>query len=390
MRTSLLKLQAMLGQLGTELDAANENVVALASNGAASMDAITEATAARDAIKTRFDLVKDEHDRAQLEAEAAIRATEAETVISTGDRIVAAKAAFFRAVLTKQPISDDIRAQLQAIPADGGSGGENFLPTTLSDELIHEPFATNPLRNIAPVTQVRGLELPRIAFEVDDDSFIGDDDTAAELEMTGDKVSFGRNKTKVKARVSDTVLLGSDVQLVSTIENALRSGLAAKEKKTAFAAVLDQVLGEEHMSFYQEVEGDTAIKEVTGTSKFKAIKNAIADLPDAFRENAKVVMTYADYVDILEDLANGSTPLYSAQPEQILGKPVEFCDSATTPIVGDFNYFRINYDIPPTYDTDKDVDAGEYIFVLTGWFDEKRLLNSAFRLAVVEPEVGEG
>ncbi len=33
-------------------------------------------------------------------------------------------------------------------------------------------------------------------------------------------------------------------------------------------------------------------------------------------------MRYADYLDIIEMLANGSATLYNAQPEQVLGKPV--------------------------------------------------------------------
>ncbi|OWU50654.1 hypothetical protein CEJ90_15355, partial [Staphylococcus aureus] len=43
-----------------------------------------------------------------------------------------------------------------------------------------------------------------------------------------------------------------------------------------------------------------------------------------------------------------------------------FTDAAVKPIVGDFNYFGINYD-GTTYDTDKDVKKGEYLFVLTAF-----------------------
>ena len=73
----------------------------------------------------------------------------------------------------------------------------------------------------------------------------------------------------------------------------------------------------------------------------------------------------------------------------MLGKPVEFCDSATIPIVGDFNYLHLNYDPETVFDVDKDVDKGEYIWVLTAWFDQRRRLDSAFRLAVVEEETPE-
>lgn len=386
---SLLQLQADLSTLGAELDTANDAVVKAATNGATSMEDIAKLEGTRDGIEKRFALVKKAHDDAEAEAKARLVVQQAAHPDNSADRMIAAKAAFYRAAITGGAITDEVRAALQAIPANDTSGGANFLPTTLSDELIHEPFATNPLRDISPVTQITGLRLARIAFEVDDDAFISDADTAAELEMTGDAVSFGRFKTKVKATVSDSVLHGSDLSLVNTIDNALRSGLAVKEKKVAFAIVANQVAGEEHMSFYQDsaVPGTPVIKEVEGTTMFAAITAAIADLPDGFRENAKVCMRYSDYVTILTALANGNASFFTAPPETILGKPAIFCDSAVVPVVGDFNYYRTNYDIAPTYDTDKDVETGEYKFVLTGWFDEQRLLNSAFRLAVVVPEV---
>jgi len=207
----------------------------------------------------------------------------------------------------------------------------------------------------------------------------------------------------VKVKISDTVIHGSDLDLVTYVENALRSGLAAKEKKVSFAGGSPNSSpssGEEHMSFYQpnpepnpdeqsqSSDNNYAIGTVEGNDYYEAITNAIADLHEDFRENAKVVMRYADYVTMLKTLSNNSMDLYRVQPEQIIGKPVIFCDSATIPIVGDFGYCRLNYDGDLVYDADKDVDNGNYIWVLTGWFDQHRLLNSAFRLAVLR-EVGQ-
>lgn len=96
------------------------------------------------------------------------------------------------------------------------------------------------------------------------------------------------------------------------------------------------------------------------------------------------MMTYADYLEIIETLANGSATLYGAQPEQIIGKPVEFCDAAVDPIVGDFRYSHFNYDPAITYESDKDVKTGENVFVLTAYFDHKIKLKSAFRIAKVD------
>ena len=66
--------------------------------------------------------------------------------------------------------------------------------------------------------------------------------------------------------------------------------------------------------------------------------------------------------------------------EEIIGAPVFFCDAAAidddggktgVPIIGDFRYFHINYDPDTIYDSDKNVDTGDYIWVLTAWFDAK-------------------
>lgn len=75
------------------------------------------------------------------------------------------------------------------------------------------------------------------------------------------------------------------------------------------------------------------------------------------------------------------------QQKKYLAKPVVFTDAAVKPIVGDFNYFGINYD-GTTYDTDKDVKKGEYLFVLTAWYDQQRTLDSAFRIAKAKENTG--
>ncbi|MEV2650790.1 phage major capsid protein, partial [Paenibacillus larvae] len=76
--------------------------------------------------------------------------------------------------------------------------------------------------------------------------------------------------------------------------------------------------------------------------------------------------------------------LYTAQPEQVLGKPVVFCDSAESPVIGDFTYSHFNYDLNALYDREKDVKTGIEQFVVTAWFDHQIKLKSAFRIAKVQ------
>jgi HK97 family phage major capsid protein len=385
----LYELKMALQMVGEQLKATEQDISAKAADPTAPIVDVQNLRTKKGELQERFNVLKEQHDQLEADQQAALNANKGKFTASTDpkDQIIAAKAEFIRAAIqNRQPSQDAVNIlQTQNALRTNGTGttggGDKFLPTTMSTQIISEPLVKNPLREIIGTSNIKGLELPKISFTIDDDDFITDDQTAKELKLTGDKVTFGRNKFKVFAAISDTVMYGSDLELVTYVENALRSGLAAKEKKVSFTKA--PKTGEEHMSFYSTANGITV---VNGTTRLKAIKAAIAALPEDYRENAKVVMTYSDYVDILEDLSNGSTTLYDAPPERIIGKPTEFSDAAVDPIVGDFSYAHLNYDGELVYDTDKDVKTGDFLFVLTAWFDQQLKLKAAFRIAKVVPE----
>ncbi|AOP14025.1 phage major capsid protein [Bacillus sp. GM2] len=379
----LFDLKANLNTVGTQLASVEKEIMNKAADPNASIDEVRSLKQKRDDLKERMDILQNQHDALEQEQKAKIQASleKAKAGASAGlnsedpkVKKISAKAGLIRATMRKEVPAPEVRA---ALGDNNGTGGEKLLPKTVSEELIHEPFVKNPLRELSTYTSVTNLEIPKVDFSLDDDDFIQDLQTAKELEVDGDVVTFGRRKFKVMAKISETILAATDTDLVATVERALQSGLAAKEKKVSFAVTPKQ--GEEEMSFYA-----AGIKQVSAEDKYKAIKKAIADLPEDFRENAKVMMTYADYLEIIETLANGSATLYGAQPEQIIGKPVEFCDAAVDPIVGDFRYSHFNYDPAITYESDKDVKTGENVFVLTAYFDHKIKLKSAFRIAKVD------
>lgn len=374
---TLYEAKQNLTTVGQQLEKVEKSLGERAVDTSATTEEIQTIQKTRDDLKARFEIIKEQHDGMEAEQKKKFAVNEDFNALSVDEQKHKAKAEFIRASLLNRPLSNESK-QLIAIPDTDPSGGDNFLPTTLEKELVHEPFSRNPLREISRVTAIKGLELPKISFQIDDDDFITDKETAKELELTGDTISFGRNKFKVKASISDTVLHGSDIELVSYVDNALRSGLASKERRDAFAE--SPGAGIEHMSFYN----GTDVKRVEKETLYQGIKAAIADLHEDYRENAEIVMRYVDYTDILEVLANGNATFYNAPPEQVLGKPVIFSDGAVNPVVGDFNYFGINYD-GMTYDSDKDVDSGNYLFVLTAWYDQKRSLDSAFRIVEVTP-----
>lgn len=373
---TLYELKQNLATIGQQLQKTENELAAKAIDPSASMEEIQALQKTKDDLKQRFNVIKEQHDTTEAEQKLKIQQLQNtengfKNETDPQQRIVKAKAELIRATMRKQSVSTEV---FQALGDNDSTGGNKFLPKTVSTDILVEPIVKNPLRNRSTVTQITNLEIPKLNFTLDDDDFIADTETAKELKATGDVVSFGRHKFKVFAGISETVLNGSDANLVSYVENALQSGVAAKEKKVAFTTT--PKTGEEHMSFYK-----AGVKEVTAESKYKAIKAAIADLHEDYRENAVIYMRYQDYMDIIEVLANGNATLYAAQPEQVLGKPVEFCDSAVDPVVGDFQYSHFNYDLDALYDRDKDVKTGIEQFVVTAWIDHQIKLKSAFRIA---------
>ena len=333
-------------------------------------------------LKNRVE--KYENDLKELDDEAA-KNFELENSIrnarNSGDEKIEAKAELIRAAMKKEKVSQRV---LNSLGEGSGNGnGENLLPTTLMTELVTEPFAVNPLRGVSTMTNITNLEIPKLAFTLDDDDFLtSNSETAKEMKLSASKIKFERKDFRVYADITDAVLRGSNVNLVGYVENALRSGMAKKEKKLAFAVGTSNP----ETSFYNKTNSNYDITAITKESKYLAIKAALADLEDDYADKAKIVMRRSDYFDIIEALANGNATLYQAQPESVLGAPVIFCDLATIPVVGDFSYSHFNYDLDATYESDKNIRTGITSFVLTGYLDHKIKMKSAFRLALVQGE----
>ena len=372
------QLQQMLNGVQADLQAAANKLNDMYADAKTTIEQRDEQKKLVQDLEEREAGLKAQIDKLDAEASAKLsKVGNAEN--SEKEKVIEAKAALIRNTLANKAIGSDIKNVL----GDNTNGGEKTLPSTMLTELVTAPFAKNPLRDISTFTNIMNLEIPKIAFTLDDDDFLNSDSaTAKELKSSASLIQFGRNKFKVFADVTETVLRGTDTNLVATVENALRSGMAKKEKKVAFAS--DSAATE--ASFYNKSNStDYDIKAIEKSSLYLAIKAALADLEDDYSDNAKIVMKKSDYFDMIETLANGNATLYTAQPEQILGAPVVFCDLATIPVVGDFSYSHFNYDLDVTYESDKDIKTGVTCFVLTGYMDHKIKMLSAFRLATVTP-----
>lgn len=379
MSMTLAEVKNNLRTIGAELTAVLDETLKEAEKPDASMDKLRELEAKKNGLKARFEVFREQHDEMSAQQMGSLQANNKtfHGAAGTNPKVMnSAKASFIRSVARGDIVSSDIRA---ALGDRNSTGGERILPTTMTNELLHEPFVKNPLRDVSTFTSLTNLEIPKITFKLDNDDFILDTEVARELQAEGDVVKFGRNKFKVFVPISETILAATDTNLAQTVDQALQSGVASKERKVAFA--MTPKVGEEHMSFYSTENG---IKQIPGTDLFETITLAIADLHEDYRENAKIVMRYADYLNIIKTLANGNTTLYNAQPEQVLGKPVVFCDLAVNPIIGDFRYSHFNYDPQILYDRDKDVKTGVWDFVITAWFDHRIKLKSAFRIVKIQ------
>ena len=366
-----------------QLKAAVEHVDNLFSSPSSTIAERTEAENKVSDLKNR--VVFYQNELKELDQEAAMKLeyqskSNKSKELSEKERVIKAKAELIRNTIAGKAQPKEV---LNAL-GDGTTlgNGQKILPTTLMTELVTEPYAKNPLRGVSKFTNITNLEVPKIAFTLDDDEFLtSDTETAKEMAASASIIAFKRNKFKVYADITETVLRGTDTNLIAHVEDALRSGMAKKEKKIAFA----ETTSAPDTSFYNKTSGNYDIKAIEKASLYLAIKAALADLEDEYADNAKIVMKKSDYFDMIEALANGNAALYQAQPETILGAPVIFCDLATKPVIGDFSYSQFNYDLDATYESDKNIKTGVTSFVLTAYLDHKILMKSAFRLATVTP-----
>nr|DAM81571.1 MAG TPA: major capsid protein [Caudoviricetes sp.] len=373
------QLQQMFDGVKAQLKNENKKLSDMYMNSSSTIEARAEQSKIVKDLEERFNGIKSQIE--ELDNKEAEKVKNKSLGNSEKDIKINAKSELIRSTMANKPVSTNI---MNALGAESGLGnGDKILPRTMVNELLYEPMSRNPLRDISTFTNITNLEIPKISFTLSDEEFLSSDSaTAKELASSTDTIVFSRNKFKVFCDITETVINGTNTNLVATVEAALESGLAKKEKKIAFESTEPT-----EMSFYKKDSGNSnyLIKSVKGKTLYEAIIKALADLEDDYAQNAKIVMKKSDYFSIITFLANGNSALYSAQPEQVLGAPVVFCDLANIPVVGDFAYSHFNYDLDMLFERDKNVKTGMESFVLTAWIDHKIKMKSAFRLAVVEP-----
>lgn len=351
----------------------NEDMINEASKGNA--EAVTRMKKELEEIDISRKTLKEEVDRRQNED---IKNLE---LISGGDDPIENRGIMYRSILRGESIPDEIYRSLFGNTNTPNNGGNNFMPTNLSESIIFDSIKNNPIRDIATITNIVGLELPRVSYTIDDMDFVTDGEVAKELNLSGDKVKFNSFGFRISTEVSDSLLEGTNINLVEYIEKALKEGLAKKEKYSIFKTTKPE---EKHMNIYSDTN---AVKKVQGDTLFKAIKNALSDLSDDFYSNATIVMRKDQYFSMIEELSNNNTNFYDKQLDKILGINVVFCEDADKPIIGDFSYLRINYSSDIKLESERTAREGRNYFILSGSFDIRLVLTSAFRIAEVTPAI---
>ena len=142
---TLYDLKEKLAMIGAELKAANDELTDMAANPSATMEKIKEQKARVESLETRFNLIKADHDRKEAEDRARIKASGITNATDDKSKLIAAKAAFYRAALLKQPIPQE------AVSLLGAQNDHDLYPRAWhwrreptprhqTNELIHEPW----------------------------------------------------------------------------------------------------------------------------------------------------------------------------------------------------------------------------------------------------------
>lgn len=382
MDVSVYQMRESVAGIEMEMRNLKADIAQNAANPAVTMEELDGKKSKVDALTRRRDMLMEQINEAEAKARENLQREKGAENRMTMEE---ARGRFYHAVLTGSNVGNlpqMVYEQLGAIPAgnaDQGSGS-NLIPKNLSKTLLLTPMVENPLRAIMRVTDIPGLEVSKLSFNVKDNKFLKKDGaTAKEMEINSENITFGNFKMMLEGVVSQSILRST----VFDIESAVTSGLQGSQAMKEMSVIFDEnpEATEAHMSFYST---KNAIKEVKGPTLLRAILKAYADLEPLYKPGATVVMREEDYLEMIWELANGNESFFSKPPKEVIGIPVVFCPLATKPVVGNFKYLQLNFNGAPLYDSDKDVSKGNMIFVLTHWYDVQILMKSAFRLAKVE------
>jgi HK97 family phage major capsid protein len=103
-------------------------------------------------LQMRFNVIKEQHDTQEAEQKAKFAAQQQANLLGINNendpkqKVIKAKAGLIRAAIRQQPVSTEI---LQALGDNNTTGGNKFLPKTVSTDILVEPLVKNQLRELS-------------------------------------------------------------------------------------------------------------------------------------------------------------------------------------------------------------------------------------------------
>lgn len=253
------------------------------------------------------------------------------------------------------------------------SSGNNFnikeLPTARKEvfnELLVNAELPQTLRDVITITNDEHVEtLPTLTYIKDKLAANG-----IELSLNGSSKYFDRREGHIYTEVSDSVVHGSDRTLDELLKEIFINECVAYETtllldKNNASGLIDK--DNQDLSLYNQ-----GIKEVSNTSMYDGIKQAMKDIPQTFRRNVSIVMNTDHHDKLIKELVQMGLGALAGDLNKLFNvSHVVITDDAQDIFVGDFAHAVYAKYEPIMYNKKKQAFKGIYQFSLNYVFDIK-------------------
>lgn len=331
---------------------------AKAADGKAIYDQIAEKKALRD------QLIESANEEMGAQAQrVAGRMNERLAGVAAANR--EAMGGLYRALISGAAIPQQtIQALSLPTVSSGTADGAYLLPKTVSDQLIRDIADDGSILSEITVTSVPGLEVPKIATTDAEGDDVDDGTDAPDAKLTSGMITFGRHPYAKAVTVPSSLLADTNTAIESYISVRHTEMMRDRLCKRIFAKAASG--NYTHMSVYHS---DVGVKTVTGGTLLSGIMSALAELPTRPAGTYKVALTMAQWMGMIQTLANGAVALFSDPTRQIVGFTPVITSYADKVIVGDLKTIHLNYDSAIGYESERHAKARTTDFVLSTYYD---------------------
>ena len=140
--------------MGDEVRQANEKLNEMLANPQTPTEDIKAQQKVVDSAQERYEVARKQMEKAEAEAKKKLKPNSEPSQLSEKEKRAKAFAQLVRNTMAKQAVPASV---YQALGDDDSTGGNKFLPKTVSTDIITGPQEHNPLRDISTVTQITNL-----------------------------------------------------------------------------------------------------------------------------------------------------------------------------------------------------------------------------------------